>query len=106
MQDLSDMRDTIASEGPQDPRPVTDKVNLTAAVIDRTISINVFLYRDDYADLDPKRAAAIRNKVATIAKRYNWKHRTNHADVRFVLRCSVKVIDTSLHHLVAGALIG
>lgn len=106
MQDLVDMRDTIASGDPQDPCPVPGRALFTAAVLDDTIVITVFLSREAREGIDAKRRAAIRTRVGTVANRYNWKSRTNHADVRFVVRCSVKVIETSMHHLVTGALIG
>lgn len=105
-QDLADMRDDLASDASPDSGPVPGRAICVTAVIDSTIAITVFLPRDVGKAIDAKRRTAIRAKVATIANRYNWKSRTNHADVRFQLRCSVKVIETSMHHLVTGALIG
>jgi hypothetical protein len=105
LRDLKLERDHHAQLGTQPvANPVPKNTAFTIAVIGNTITVTVFLATTkkvptDYLD-------KVRNRVMTIADRYNWRGKTNSQDRRFYLRASVKPTTISLHGLVSGALIG
>lgn len=75
------------------------------APLSNTITVTVFMtpavkdapeFTDDMA----------RARVKTVASRYDWRGKANDNERRFYLRCTVKVVRTSLEGLITGALLG